>query len=210
MTTFRVALLSLTLSCGGVCSAGPVQEASRAIADAIDSHVTGALRINQMPPSPRSDDAEFLRRITLDVIGRIPNVAETRAFLADQRPDRRERLIEHLITSHGFVNQLAQVYRAAWVPQATTNLRTQYLGHSMEAWIAHRLRENICYDALVRDLLSAPLEYLEQQSDGPSPSRSTLSATAFYQAGDLKAETVTGNLSRLFLGFRMECAQCHD
>ena len=191
-------------------AAAPPVDASRVISRAIDARLAKSLRTAGVAPAPRSGDGEFLRRVTLDISGRIPSVAETRAFLADRRADRRDRLVEKLLSSHGFANHLAQVFRAAWVPQATTNLRTQYLGHSLEAWTARRLRADARYDVLVRDLLTARLEYLDQKADGPSPSRSTDTAWAFYQAADLKAETVTGNVSRLFLGVRMECAQCHD
>ncbi len=180
------------------------------VARVIDSHLARSLEAARVHPSPRADDPEFLRRVHLDLAVRIPSVAEARAFLADRRAERRERLIDRLLARPAFTNHLARVFRAAWVPQATTSLQTQHPGLALEAWLSQRLRKDARYDALARDLLTAPLDYLDRRADGPSPLASAISPVAFCQAGDLKPETVTGNLSRLFLGVRMECAQCHD
>jgi hypothetical protein len=180
------------------------------VANAIDRRLAQSLESARVPPTPRAEDAEFLRRVYLDLVGRVPSVAEARAFLADKRSDRRERLIDQLTARPAFTNHLARVFRAAWAPQATTNLQTQHLGLALEAWLAEQLHKDARYDILVRDLLTAPLDYLDRRADGPSPMTSAISPVVFYQAGDLKPETVTSNLARLFLGVRLECAQCHD
>ncbi len=204
MIRHSVSVLALLL-----VGAGPSPGADD-LARRIDYHVDRALSAAKVVAAPPAGDSEFLRRVYLDLAGRIPSVAESRAFLADRRADRRTRLIDKLLAGHAFTNHLAQMYRAAFVPQATTNLQTQHLGLSLEVWLAQSLRKQASYDVLVRDLLTAPLDYLQRRPDGASAPLSTVTATAFYQAGDLKAETVTANVARLFLGVRMECAQCHD
>lgn len=202
---------SLCLFAVLLVGAGPSAGADeQALARRMDSHLDRMLATAKVVAAPPADDSEFLRRVYLDLTGRIPSVSEARAFLADRKADRRVRLIDKLLAGHAFTNQLARMYPAAFVPQATTNLQTQHLGLSLEVWLAQRLRKDTRYDVLVRDLLTAPLDYLQRRPDGASAPLSTVAATAFYQAGDLKAETVTANVARLFLGVRMECAQCHD
>jgi hypothetical protein len=206
---FPTVALALLLAAEGRCAAPPASSAD-ALARLVDARLAASLKAVRVSPAPAAGDAEFLRRATLDLAGRIPRVDEVRAFLADRRPDRRDRLVARLLASPGHANHLAQVWRAYLAPQASTNLQTQHLGVSLEAWLRPRFRAGRPYDALVRELLTAPLDYLDRRADGPSALSEGPSAVAFYQAGDLKAETVAANASRLFLGVRLECAQCHD
>src|SRR5262249_6519366 len=69
----------------------------------IDQLITARLTDEKVPPAPLADDAEFLRRIYLDLTGRIPSVAQVRAFLKDQTPDKRQRLLEQLLESGAYV-----------------------------------------------------------------------------------------------------------
>jgi hypothetical protein len=117
----------LLLACQGGHSASP--PAGRlpnadTVARAIDRHLARSLEAARIQASPRADDPEFLRRVYLDLAGRIPSVAEARSFLADRRADRRGRLIDRLLARPALTNHLARVFRAARVPQATTNLQT--------------------------------------------------------------------------------------
>jgi hypothetical protein len=180
------------------------------LASRIDFHLARAWRGEKVVPAPDSTDEEFLRRASLDLVGRIPRIDEVRAFLADKRGERRQRLINRLLGSAGHANHLARVWRSFLVPQATTNLQTQHLGVTLEAWLRSRFRARLGYDRIVFDLLTAPLDYLDRKPDGPSKLESSVSPVAFYQANDLKAETVASSAARLFLGIRLECAQCHD
>jgi hypothetical protein len=200
--------LALLLAGTAIPAAAPPDSRpdGRDLARCIDRHLDAALDRAKVAVAGPADDATFLRRVYLDLAGRIPSVAEARAFLADRRPDRRRRLVDELLARPAFTSHLAQVLRSALVPQATANLQTQHLGLSLEAWLALRLRKDTRYDRLVRDLLTVPLDYLDRRARPLS----SVSAVAFYQAGDLKPETVTASVARLFLGVRLECAQCHD
>ena len=70
----------------------------------IDQIIAARWTAAKVEPAPPTDDAEFLRRVYLAVGGRIPSVAEARAFLADKAPDKRQRLVERLLDSPGYVN----------------------------------------------------------------------------------------------------------
>src|SRR5437870_9167868 len=78
------------------------------------------------------------------------------------------------------------------------NPQSPFQEPSFEAWLRQRLKENVGYDRLVRELLTAP----------PGV-QSNVSPSAFYVSNELKAENLAGSTSRLFLGVKLECAQCH-
>lgn len=176
----------------------------------IDARVNSALAAAGVTPAPRADDAEFLRRASLDLTGCIPAVAEARDFLDDPSPDKRARLVDLLLASPGYAANAARSWRNVLVPQATTNPRTQQLGVGVEAWARTRLRGGATDDKLVRELLTAPLDYLNWSDDNKPLLSPGLSPVGFYQANDLKPETVGSAVARTFLGLKLECALCHD
>ncbi len=146
--------------------------------------------------APRADDAEFLRRIYLDLTGTIPSAAEARAFLADTAPDKRTRLVDRLLASPEHARHLTHVFdvmlmerrpdrnvpRAAWL---------EYLRSSFAA--------NKPWDQLAREVLS---------SDGADPK--TRPAARFFLDRAAEPNLLTKDISRLFLGMNLQCAQCHD
>ncbi|MBA4191238.1 MAG: hypothetical protein C0467_24925 [Planctomycetaceae bacterium] len=146
--------------------------------------------------APLADDAEFVRRLHLDLTGTIPTAAEVRAFLADKNPNKRAIFVNSLLESPGYVRRMvwfldvtlmerrgdAKVPRAAW-----------------ETYLQAAVAENRPYNALVRDLLS---------NDGSDPK--TRPAAKFLLDRDLEPNLVTRDLARIFLGRNLQCAQCHD
>src|SRR5262245_29948710 len=94
----------------GLIVAAPAAAADRpdpaALAAVIDRHVGERLVSEQVPPAPRSDDAEFFRRANLVLAGRIPVPSETRLFLADTDPDKRRKAVERLLASPAYANHL--------------------------------------------------------------------------------------------------------
>src|SRR4051812_22729743 len=74
-----------------------------ALAKKIDARINERLKANGVTPAARADDAEFLRRVMLDLAGRIPLTSEVHAFLDDQSPDKRVKLVERLLAGPGYV-----------------------------------------------------------------------------------------------------------
>jgi len=178
-----------------------------ALAARIDQFVAARWEAEKVRPAPLADDAMFLRRVYLDIAGRIPSVAEARAFLTDKRPDRRQRLVDRLLDSPAHVKHSANVWRALLVPEADFTARfTQPI---MEAWLRKQFAANVGYDQLVRELLTAPvgndrgLNIYSGGDAGPTP-------IAFYSNKEYKPENVGAATARLFLGVKLECAQCHN
>src|SRR5262245_15743798 len=108
-------LAALLLAVSPIAGAGPSAKDSashdaQALAKQIDQHIAKRWAEAKVEPAPLADDAEFLRRVYLDLAGRIPSVAETRAFLADKRSDKRARLVEQLLSGSRYVAHFTNVW----------------------------------------------------------------------------------------------------
>jgi hypothetical protein len=180
-----------------------------ALAATIDRYFQQEWARAGVKPAPHTDDAEFLRRVSFDIGGRLPTVAETRAFLADKRPDKRRREIEKLLAGPGYVNHFTNTWRARWMAEASTTYFGRFLIPGFEAWLRRELRQNTPYDQLVRKILTTPIgqsnvfDYFNGNSQELTPA-------GFYQAKEGKPENLAASTARMFLGVRLECAQCHD
>jgi hypothetical protein len=155
----------------------------------------GEKDFDKLSAAPASE-AEFLRRITLDLTGTIPTAADARAFLKDPSPDKRARLIDRLLASPEYARHMQDVFdvllmerrpdknvpRAAW---------QEYLRASFA--------DNKPWDVLVREILSA---------DGADPKARP--AAKFLLDRDAEPNLSTRDVGRLFLGMNLQCAQCHD
>jgi hypothetical protein len=206
----RWPLLALLFPAVAVAAGPPSSWSPALLSVRIDAHLAHVYKLNRAVPSPRAGDEEFLRRAYLDLTGRIPSVAEARTFLGSRSASKREAHVEKLLRSPNHRQHAAQLWRGLLVPQATTNLPTQQLGVSFEAWVRQQLQAGERDGQIVRGLLTTRLDYLDWSADGKPQLTSGLSPLAFYQANDLKPETVGAAVGRAFLGLRLECAQCHD
>ena len=160
----------------------------------IDRHVWDKLQRLGIPPSGLCDDATFLRRAFLDVIGTLPTAAEARAFLADRRPDRRARLVDHLLGRPEYADYWAM--RWADVLRVDKDAVTAQGAVAMTRWLRKQFADNRPYDAMVRDILTARGS---TRSAGPA---------AFYKVLNTP-DLASRSVSQVFLGVRIECAQCH-
>lgn len=148
-------------------------------------------------PSEPASDTEFLRRVYLDLTGRIPTVSEIYAFQGDASPDRRERLVDDLLGRRDHATHLAAIWRTVLLPDGV-DLNTYGGTNKFDSWLADRFGQNMRYDEIVRQLLLAEGRVSES---GP---------LLFYASLKLNPEEIAAKTSRVFLGTRMECAQCHD
>jgi hypothetical protein len=180
------------------------------LAARIDGHLAAFWAKNGIKPAEAVDDAEFLRRISLDLVGRIPSVQEIRRFVASTDQRKREKKVVELLNKPGFVNHLSVVLRQQWAPQTLDNPQLQGVGIQFENWLRDRLRENAGMDKLVREVLTAPTLFARGRNGAIPQDQLNNSAFAFNQANEFKPENVAASASRLFMGVKMECAQCHD
>jgi len=155
-----------------------------------------------------ADDAEFLRRVSLDLAGRIPTVEEARTFLQDRQPDKRARLVERLLAGSRYIAHFTNVWRALLLPEANNNFQVRLQQPGFEAWVKQKVAANAGYDVMARDLLTTPLggqglPFFFGGNDAPN-------ALAFYVAKEFKPENLAASTARVFLGVNVECAQCHN
>lgn len=179
------------------------------LAKRIDSVFAADWQAAGITPAPPANDAEFMRRVYLDISGKIPAVAEARGFLDDSRPDKRRLLVEDLLSRGSFASHFANVWRELLLPGANTNLETRALAPAFEAWLKVRFAANVPYDAIAGEVLTARLTAAAQPIGGR---RATLSPSpaAFFQVNENKPENLVANASRIFLGMQLQCAQCHN
>ena len=178
---------------------GPAGAAATAWRDAasmasrIDELVEARLKAAGVPPVPLADDAEFFRRFSLDLNGRIPTVVQLRDFLDDDRPDKRVRWVDELMDGRNntalFTKHFTNVWRRTllW----STPAQPAVVG-SLEGWLAPHVKANTSYDRLVRAVLTDP------------------GADAFFVANQRMPESLAARTTRLFLGVKLECVQCHN
>lgn len=204
-------LLLATLGLGGLAAPAQAGPDPIAVAQKIDQRIQAALDANKARPAPRTDDAEFLRRAYLDITGRIPPVSEVHEFLADASPDKRLKLVDRLLSSNGYVNNFAAVWRVALVPPSA-NQQAAFQASSVENWLREKLREEVPYDAVARELITLQVGVPPQGQGRPGGRQALVNtpARAYYQANEFRPENLAAGISRVFFGIKMECAQCHN
>ncbi len=161
----------------------------------IDELVFANLKQLGVPPSPVCEDDVFLRRVALDVAGRLPTVDEARVFLASTDPDKRDRLIESFLGSPDYADYFANKWAAILRNKRddASDIKSNFAFHS---WVRDGLLANKPYDQMVRELLAATGTI----ADNP--------AVAWYKRV-LEPQQQLEDVAQLFLGVRMQCAQCH-
>jgi hypothetical protein len=161
----------------------------------IDELVIKQLKALNLPPAPPADDATFLRRVYLDTIGVLPTADETRAFLTDRAPDKRQRLIDELLAREEFVDYWTYQWSDLLLVNGT-RLRPDAV-KAFYSWIRQRVSENVAWDDFAREIVLARGSSFEN------------GATNFY-ALHQDAESMTENISQAFLGLSIGCAKCHN
>jgi hypothetical protein len=164
---------------------------SRLIDEAIERRLAEA----KLSPAPLADDAEFLRRVYLDITGVIPAEEKVAAFLDDRDPGKRARLIDELLDNPKYGRSLADRWEDLLMVRDSTNKRLK--SEPLIDWLAGRFNKNTPWDVLVNELLTANGT---QEENG---------AATFFIA--LRTpDKLNDQVCRLFLGVQLQCAQCHD
>ncbi|WP_169977787.1 DUF1549 and DUF1553 domain-containing protein [Tautonia rosea] len=177
----------------------PIDLSSEPRRNFIDEHLLEMLEMLRIPPSPLADDATFLRRVTLDLTGRLPTPEEVDAFLADPGLSKREERVERLLRSDEFSSywtlQLAKLFRVR--PSGRGPNRELEGATAYHRWLAEQVRDDAGYDTIARSVLLAEGD---THHNGPAN---------FSRTGNGPREQAEF-VSELFLGSRLRCANCHD
>lgn len=176
-----------------------------AVATQIDSIIDKALSENKVPSSAQADDAEFLRRVTLDITGRIPTRDRTIAFLADTQPDKRAKLIDELLADGEYGEHFATIWYYRMIRLDDDN-RYLVKDNKLQDWLTSQFNNNRTWNQIVTDLLMA------------SGNKNKNPEVTFYLAhvDDNKKHfepapnKIVASASKLFMGVRLECCECHN
>lgn len=172
--------------------------------NSLDEAVFNKLRSLRIEPSALSDDGDFLRRASLDLIGLPPTEAETRAFLADTDPAKRERLVDRLLERPEY----AEVWANRWADWVKL-LGETFSGNGTDnknavgyyQWIVEQFEKNTPLDQFMRaQILSRGSTFVQPE-------------TNFYTmipAGKYDPKNMAQNVAQLAMGIRIQCAECHN
>ncbi len=161
----------------------------------IDELVFANLEAIGVPPSPVCDDATFLRRVSFDIAGRLPTREETEAFLASKDPAKRDLAIEALLASPDYADYFANKWTALLKNKREDNADIT-ANFAFHAWMRDSLLANRPYDEIVRQILGATGTIVENPP------------VAWYKRVKEPNQQLE-DVAQLFLGVRMQCAQCH-
>jgi hypothetical protein len=164
----------------------------------VDEHLFRKMKKLGLAPAPLAPDHEFLRRAYLDLAGILPTPEEVRAFLVDNRPDKRAKVVDALLERPEY----ADFWALKWADVLGNNRRAiQAKGtYSFHLWLRDRIARNVPFDAVARDIVSA------KGSTFVNP------PVNFFRNDRVakEAEIVAQNTAQVFLGVRIACARCHN
>jgi hypothetical protein len=160
----------------------------------IDKLVGAHRKENGIKALPLANDRVFLRRAYLGVVGRTPTHDEAVGFLSSNDPKKRAKLIDHLINTEGYVNNWFHFWADLLKVQTTRFVSSVYYGD----WVKQALRDNMPYDTLAYELITATgMPYQN-------------GATGWAASDENMAPDHMANNMQAFLGMQLQCAQCHD
>jgi hypothetical protein len=164
-------------------------------ANYVDKHAFAKLRQMTIAPSDLCTDDEFVRRAFLDCVGRLPTVEETKAFLADKDPAKRDKLIDRLVE----LPEFADFWALKWADVLRSSRKTiQAKGsYGFQVWLRGHFQRNTPIDEIVRELIT-------------SSGNTYANPAANYYRIAKDPQSLAETTAQLFMGVRMQCAKCHN
>ncbi len=184
------------------------------LAELIDRRIEARWKSDAVTAAPLADDAEFMRRVSLHVAGSIPPVADSRQFLNGDRSGQdsaavRRNLVDDLLESPHYITNFSNFWTRVMMPESATDLQARAQRPGFQAWLRQNLGNNTRYNAMVYELLTTPLAG-DRGMNAVMQNGSAVSPLAFFTTKQIKPENLAAATSRMFLGIRIECAQCHN
>ncbi|HWG47962.1 MAG TPA: DUF1549 and DUF1553 domain-containing protein [Gemmataceae bacterium] len=166
-----------------------------ALARHIDEAIASRIRAEQVSSSPLCDDAEFLRRVYLDITGHIPPAEKATTFLDSREPNKRAKLIDELLAGSDYGKHQADIWQNLLLPRTSDNRFIQF--DKMTKWLEANFNENKPWDQMTRAIVTA-----EGDMDK--------NGAVLYFLANATPDKLTDNATRSFLGVQLQCAQCHN
>jgi hypothetical protein len=174
----------------------------------IDDEVFGAMQSKSMTPAPLSSDSEFLRRVTIDLTGRIPDEATVTSFLNDATPDKRSRMIDTLLNSNEFVDRWAFFYDELFQNTAFASSARLYTPgrNAWHAYFQDAIRSHKPYDQMARELIAGA-------GDTAAAPAANYAARSLQVNGPIQDtyDNLGADTGTIFLGTNaLFCTSCHN
>jgi len=166
-----------------------------ALTKIINTEIAKRLTAEKVNPASLCSDEEFIRRVHLDIVGVIPTGDRVAKFLEDKSPDRRAKLVEELLANSRFGSYLAETWVNNMVPRESNNRALKQ--KPLEVWLADHFNKNTPLDKTVYEIVTATGE-IDKNPAGT------------YFVANPTVDKITDNVTRMFLGVQLQCAQCHN
>jgi Protein of unknown function (DUF1549)/Protein of unknown function (DUF1553) len=172
--------------------------ANRPIEQAVDHYLGAKLKKENVTPAPAADDAAILRRLTLDLNGRVPTLSEMQEYLADSNADKKTKLVDRLLASSAFARHNAQSFYA-FMQYADGRPRKGDKGNPLYDYLLTSMNENRAWDRIFREMML------------PDEKDAKMAGSADFLKSRVKdTNKLTIDASSIFFGVNVSCAQCHD
>jgi hypothetical protein len=166
-----------------------------ALAKLIDQEINKRIKSEDAKSSGLCSDEEFIRRAHLDLVGVIPTADKVTAFLSSKDPQKRAKLIDELLADPRFGNSLAEAWVLNMLPRDSNNRLLNQ--KPLEGWLAAHFNENTPLDKVVYELITVS-GAIDKNPAGT------------YFVANPTVDKITDNVTRMFLGVQLQCAQCHN
>lgn len=190
MLRLALAIASVLMVAMPGAQAADLLPPDRPIAEVVDHYVDQALRAEGVKPAPAANDATLIRRLTLDLAGRIPTAAEARAYIESTDPEKRTKWVGRLMASPSFVRHQATELDAMLMAGSKGSVRE---------FLMRAVGETIAWDKIFRELM------LPDQGD-----KTRKDAAEYLRQRVTDSDRLTADVSSTFFGVNISCAQCHD
>lgn len=190
MNRLAVPVVAVLLACGSQARTGELLPPDQTIEQVVDHYLDARLKEANVQAAAPADDANLVRRLTLDLVGRIPTVAETKAYVSAAEPDKRVKLVERLMASPSFVRHQATEFDTMLMAGTRGSIRD---------YLLQAFAENRPWDQVFREVVLA---------DDQDPQRK--GAGEFLKQRIKDVDKLTTEVSTIFFGVNISCAQCHD
>lgn len=185
------------------------KDAVKALAKQIDDHLAKVWKTAKVTPAAKAEDHVFFRRLNLDLNGRIPDLIDIDDFLGNDDVDKRWMWVDKMLDSKEHSRHMANVWRNTIIGNQT-NPQFQFQMGQFENWLRTKIDRNTPLNETVLALLTSQNNVPGQPGGfGRGDPNGAESPQLFFQVNENKAENLAGATSRLFLGVKIECAQCH-
>lgn len=191
-----LAILAGTLAIAATAHAGQ-RQSPQEVARQVDASLVAELFDSQTELAPQVDDATFLRRVWLDVVGDIPAPEHLIAFTLDPSADKRERVVRELLADPQFGVNWARYWRDVIFYRRIED-RALIASNALEVDLSAKLNDNQPWDQIAAGFITATGDVKDNGS------------TAIIMAQEGRTEETTAEVARIFLGMQIQCAQCHD